>query len=428
MHAHVLVQLLTVRAALCGVHHDVLGRHKRQLAAEVLLDDLRVDDEAVRHVHHEVQDRVGREERLRHADTLVRRVVERALEPLRRSRDGRVQRVDHDVAREGRDALAAHRVALVRHRGGTDLILLERLLDLLEVLQQADVVRELRRALRDAAQHVQHLAVELSRVGLAGYGKARLVAQLLGDLAVDLRGELVVAVKELEEARLRAGRALRAEQLRLADLVLDVLEVHQELLDPERRALADGRRLCGLEVRESQRRQILVFLRELRKHADDVDKLFADDLHRLGHDDDIGIIAHVAARRAEVDDASRLRALLAVGVDMAHHVVADYALARFGDLIVDVVGMRLELVDLLLRDRQAELHLAFRQRDPQAAPRFELHIRREKVFHLLVGIAGGKWGFVGVSHSIDLPFCSGTAAPHGERRSVFSEPGTHSNT
>ena len=277
------------------------------------------------------------------------------------------------------------------------------------MLQKADVVRKLRRALRDAAQHVQHLAVELARVGLAGNGEARLIAQLFGDFAVDLRGHLVIAVEQLEEARLRAGRALRAEQLRLADLILDVLEIHQEFLNPERRALADGRRLGGLEVRESERRQVLVLRRELRKHADDVDELLPDDFHRLGHDDDIGIVAHVAARRAEVDDAGRLRALLAVGIDVAHHVVAHEALTRFGDLIIDVVGMRLELVNLLLRDRQAQLHLALRQRDPQAAPCPELHIGREKIFHLLIGIAGGQWGFIGVSHGVDLPFCSGAA-------------------
>ena len=38
--------------------------------------------------------------------------------------------------------LAAHRVALVRHRARPDLLLAERLLDLAEVLEQPDVVAE----------------------------------------------------------------------------------------------------------------------------------------------------------------------------------------------------------------------------------------------------------------------------------------------
>ena len=99
-----------------------------------------------------------------------------------------------------------------------------------------------------------------------------------------------------------------------------------------------------------------------------------------------------------MDDAGSLRALLAVGIHMAHHVVAHKALALFGDFIVDVLGVCLQLIDLFLRDRQTELHFALCKRDPKAAPGLELHVRRKQVLHLFVGIAGGQGGFIRISH------------------------------
>ena len=80
--ADALVQVLTVAAALYGVHHDVLGCHERQLVHNVRLDDLRVNDQTGNDVDHDVEDCVNGKECLRHGNALVRGVVERALEPL----------------------------------------------------------------------------------------------------------------------------------------------------------------------------------------------------------------------------------------------------------------------------------------------------------------------------------------------------------
>ena len=92
-----------------------------------------------------------------------------------------------------------------------------------------------------------------------------------------------------------------------------------------------------------------------------------------------------------MDDAGRLGALLAVGVHMAHHVVAHKALALFGDFIVDVVHMSFQLGHHLGGDiGQALLHLGPGQRHPQAAPCAELVVVREDILHLVRGIAGGK--------------------------------------
>ena len=51
-----------------------------------------------------------------------------------------------------------------------------------------------------------------------------------------------------------------------------------------------------------------------------------------------------------MDDALCLGALQAVGVDVAHHVMADELLARNGVLIVDVVLVCLQLGNLLIGD------------------------------------------------------------------------------
>lgn len=48
-------------------------------------------------------------------------VIKRALKPLRRMRLGRHSRKTHEIPRQGASALAAHRVALVSHRAGSDL-------------------------------------------------------------------------------------------------------------------------------------------------------------------------------------------------------------------------------------------------------------------------------------------------------------------
>ena len=77
-----------------------------------------------------------------------------------------------------------------------------------------------------------------------------------GHAPVELAHLRVVAVEELEEGRLRARRALHAAAGQRRDAVVEVREVEHEVLHPERRALADGRRLRGLEVRVAERRLV----------------------------------------------------------------------------------------------------------------------------------------------------------------------------
>lgn len=73
------------------------------------------------------------------------------------------------MARKRADALRTHRVALVRHRTGSNLILLEGLLDLLEGGKQSDVSGNLVRRAAYPGDGSQDIIVQLARVRLAGY-------------------------------------------------------------------------------------------------------------------------------------------------------------------------------------------------------------------------------------------------------------------
>ena len=62
-----LMQLLTVAACLYRIHHDVLGRHERQLCHQMLLDDLRIYHQSVYYIQVQIQDAIDRQEALRNA-------------------------------------------------------------------------------------------------------------------------------------------------------------------------------------------------------------------------------------------------------------------------------------------------------------------------------------------------------------------------
>ena len=152
---------------------------------------------------------------------------------------------------------------------------------------------------------------------------------------------------------------------------------------PERGPLADGRRLRRLEMRERERRQGFVFLRELRERRNGRNQLGPEQRQSLLHENEIGIVPDVAARGAEMDDPAGLRALYAVRVDVRHDVVADFPFTGFGDLVIDVAHMGPQFFQLLVRDRQAQRLLALRERDPEPPPGRELPVRRKKRLHFL---------------------------------------------
>lgn len=103
----------------------------------------------------------------------------------------------------------------------------------------------------------------------------------------------MVAIKEREEARLRAGRALDAAEADVVARAPDVAQVPEQLLEPERRALADGRQLRGLEVREAEGGQVCVLCGKGGEPGDHNRELVQDQGKRLAEEDQIRVAGEV---------------------------------------------------------------------------------------------------------------------------------------
>ena len=264
------------------------------------------------------------------------------------------------------------------------------------MLEEAQVVGKLRRGLGNAGEDTDHLVVEFSRVGLTGDRVAGREAHLVGDLLVELADLLFIALKKFHEGSLGTGGALGAEESHGLEAVFHFVVVEEDVLEPQGGTLADGGRLSRLVMGESEGREVLVLDRELRQLVEEVHELLLDELQTFGHGDDVGVVADIAGRGAEVDDALRVRALDAVGIDVGHDVVAALLLFLDGDFVVDVIGVRFQFVDLLLGDGQAQFMFGLRQSDPQLSPGLELEVRGEDVLHLFRRVPGIERSFVSV--------------------------------
>lgn len=223
----------------------------------------------------------------------------------------------------------------------SNLVLLEGLLDLLEVGEQADwnvpegesgvsvarsacrasegglrggrtVGRNLVGGRAERGERAKDIAVDLARVRLAGDGVGVREAEELSHALVEGLDLLVVAVKQGEERGLRSGRALDATEAEVVLCPPEVAQIPQELLEPERRALADRRQLGRLEVGEAERRQRAVLLGKGSEARDDGRELVEQEREAVAQEDEVGVAAErsatgrVAGRSARATDCSRL--------------------------------------------------------------------------------------------------------------------------
>ena len=341
MHADALVQRLPVAAQAHALHEDGLRGHEGQVFHHALADHRRIDDHAAGDVGVEFQHRVRGQKGFRQREAAVGAVVQRALEPLGGGGHLRVLRQRHHVAGKGADALRAHGIALVGHGRGADLALLKRLFHLAEGLQQPQILRELVGALGDAGERAEHAAVQFARIGLAGNGKALLHAHLAGDAPFQLVHLFAVAVEELHKALLRAGRAAVAQQLEGGKGEVHFIQIHQQILHPQGGALAHGGELRRLQMGVAEGGQIFIFQRKGAQAADDLQQLFAHQRQGVAQHEYVGVVGHVAGSRAQVDDAARIGADVAIGEHVGHDVVTGALLVAAGGLVVDVLDMRL---------------------------------------------------------------------------------------
>ena len=136
------MQFLTVTACLYCIHHDILGCHERKLCHHVFLDNLRIYNQTVNNIQVQIQNTINCKEAFRNTQTLVRRIIQCTLKPLGRCNHHRVHHVCHHIVSQGSHTLASHRISLICHSGGTDLILLERLFYFFQMLKKTDIVGE----------------------------------------------------------------------------------------------------------------------------------------------------------------------------------------------------------------------------------------------------------------------------------------------
>ena len=186
-------------------------------------------------------------------------------------------------------------------------------------------------------QRREHLAIDFPRIGLTRHGIDRVEPHLAGDELIEAADLVVIAVKQGEEAGLRAGGPLGAAEAQRGQAVLQFVQVQDEIVAPEAGAFADGGQLGRLEVREAERLQVAVACGKAGQGVDDADQAVAQQTQPLAHQDQVSVVGDIAAGGAEVDDVARGRGGVAIGVDVGHHVVAQAVLVAGRPGEVDVV-------------------------------------------------------------------------------------------
>ena len=251
--------------------------------------------------------------------------------------------------------------------------------------------------LGQAGEGVQGRLILLAGVGLTGNAKPRLEIHLLCHHLIEGLNLVGVAVKETQEARLGSRRTLRAAKAQPVKPELHLLQVEQEILSPDRRALADGGQLGRLKMRIGERRELLVLEREPFQGAQETDESRPHQLEGLAVENAVGIVGHVAARGAKVDDPRGRGTGLAKGLDVRHDVVAQLALVLRDPVVIYIVKMGAQLIQLGLADVESKLGLGFRQRKPEPAPGSVAIVVGKNPQHLGAGIALDEGVLIGLA-------------------------------
>lgn len=244
------------------------------------------------------------------------------------------------------------------HRAAADLVLLERLLDLLEHSQVANINTNALAGRAKGAESVADVHINLARVGLAGDDEGRAKSSLLGHKLVQLLDLVVVALENLEERCLGTGGALDTAETQVVAGALEVAQVHQQVLDPQASTLAHSHQLCGLSVSEAQAGKVLVLLGELRQLVDHDGQLGNENVETVAEEDQVGVVSAVARGSTPMDDTSSSRGDLAESMNVGHDIVSPALLLLGGNLEFVVLdrGMGLHLLNRLIGNGKSKLY------------------------------------------------------------------------
>ena len=263
----------------------------------------------------------------------------------------------------------------------------ERLLDLAERLQDPDVVSEARGRGADSREHGEHPVVDLPGV--------RLPDDVIGAREPEARREplvepvdlAAVPLEQFEEGRLGPRRPPRASEAEFRPHCLHLLEIEEQILEPQAGALPDRHGLGRLQVRVAERGHAGLRAGEGGQVIDRAQQPLAHDLQALEVLDQAVVVAHEGARRAEMDVLAGLGRDLAEMMHVRHDVVPQFALDLGDPVEVDLLARRVHGHDRRVGNVDAERPLLLGEGDPQVAPDERLHARGEDRRHVARGVA-----------------------------------------
>ena len=114
-------------------------------------------------------------------------------------------------------------------------------------------------------------------------------------------------------------------------------------------------------MRDPERRLGAPVARKNRKRAQCANDLRAQQLQPTPHQNQIGVVRDVRARRAVVNESLRGGSDVAERMHMRHDVVAKPLLVRRDDIEIEVVDVIAHLLDRVIGNRNAELFLRIGQ-------------------------------------------------------------------
>ena len=100
------------------------------------------------------------------------------------------------------------------------------------------------------------------------------------------------------------------------------------------------------------------------KMVNQINQLFANMQQSFSVDNDISIVTNIGTGCAEVDNAFGFGTLCAIGVNMSHHIMAQFLFLFRSQLIIDVGDVCFELSNLLLGNIKTQFTLSFGQGHP----------------------------------------------------------------
>jgi hypothetical protein len=106
----------------------------------------------------------------------------------------------------------------------------------------------------------------------------------------------------------------------------DLFKVTQQILSILRQAIANSRRLGGLNVGEGDGGGCGFGINAVGQRAQQYSQLRKDEVQRLANAQGINIVQRIHGGCTEMDDGAANRALLGKGANFGHEVMANFAL------------------------------------------------------------------------------------------------------